>query len=162
MTTGTLYNHFDAKADVVTAVAIAVAQAMQEQSAVSRESLKRGVERVAMGCQHYLWLARRSPDWALMLLDVAAATPAFLQTVGTYVRADVRLGVRQKEIDIESETVALNLICGSIMQAMHSIALGNAPPRHATAITAAVLQGLGVSAGPAREAARKVLATLPE
>ncbi|MBS0520563.1 MAG: TetR/AcrR family transcriptional regulator [Proteobacteria bacterium] len=161
MTTGTLYNHFDAKADIVAAVAIAIAQTMQERSSARRDSLSRGVERVAMGCQHYLWLAKQSPDWALMLLDVAAATPAFLETVGAYVRADVRRGVRQKEIEIESETAALDLVCGSVMQGMRSIALGLAPPRHGTAITAMVLRGLGVPAEPARKIARKVLATVP-
>lgn len=157
MTPGTVYNHFGTKADIVNAVAISIAQSMRERSAAARAKLVLGAEQIAAGCRRYLELAKGSPVWALLILDVAAANPVFRQTIENFVLYEIRLGIRRKEFRVASEAAALDMVIGSTMEAMRRIALGEVSPRHIKAVTTMVLCGLGLPLKRARQIAGKPL-----
>lgn len=161
MTTGTVYNHFATREEVVQEVGLWLAQTLCQRITDSQQPIPEGAERMAIGNRRYLWLAEQSPAWALLLLDVAAAAPEqLLQRVQQYALADLRLGVDQGDFHIASEAAAMDLINGTVMQAMRSVALGLAPPGHGEAIASTVLRGLGVTPKRADSLARRPLPPL--
>lgn len=158
VTAGTIYNHFRTKAEIVRAVAVFIAETIRERSAPARAALGSGAEQIAAGCRRYLRLARDSPAWALVILDVASVDPTFRKTIGGFVATELRRGMRRKEFAVVSEAAALDLVIGATMEGMRRIALGQARPRHEASVTAMILCGLGI--GPA-EARRLAAAPLP-
>ncbi len=161
MTPGTFYNHFDTKAGIVEAVGIWLAVTFCRRVVASSRPRPEGAERTSIGCRRYVWLARVSPAWALLILDVATNSPKLLAELGGYVLADLRVGLRQKAVRVVSEAAAFDLISGTVMQAMRTAAFGLAPPRHDSAVAATILRGLGVAADEALEISRRPLPKIP-
>ncbi|SFM30715.1 transcriptional regulator, TetR family [Variovorax sp. OV329] len=161
MTTGTVYNHFKTKEEVLSDVALRLATTLCTRITESQQGVKEGAERMAIGGRRYAWLAEVAPQWALLMLDVAAAAPELLVHIREYVLADLRLGVKQKAFRIASEEAAMDLINGTGTHAMRTIALGLAPPTHGADVAACVLRGLGVPHEKAEEIARRPLPDFP-
>lgn len=160
MTPVTIYNHFRSEAEIVQAVAIWIADMFCRRIVESYASLPRGAERMAIGCRRFIWLAGESPAWALLVSEVAVATPALLTQIGTYILADLRLGIRQNDFRVASEAAALDLISGAVIQAMRRVGSRRAPRQHAVAVVTSILSGLGVTPRRAREFARRPLPAL--
>jgi len=150
VTAVTFYNHFKSKAEIVAAVGLFIAETIRERSALSRAALATGAERMAAGCLRYLHLAELSPGFAMLVVEVAEADPAFLELVGRFVKQELRQGIRDKDFDPLRDVVAVDLVVGSVMQGMRRIAQGGAPRSHRTDITLAILRGLGLPAATAR------------
>lgn len=161
MTTGTVYNHFKNKEEVLREVALRLATTLCARIAESQAGVKEGAERMAIGGRRYVWLAEVAPQWALLMLDVAAATPELLAHIRQFALADLRLGVKQKSFRIAGEDVAIDLIKGAGTTAMRSVALGLAPPSHGADMAACVLRGLGVPYEKAEEIAHRPLPDFP-
>lgn len=157
---GTIYNYFSTREEVAEHAALWLATTLCECIAQGHAAVRRGAERMAFGNRRYLWLAEHSPAWALLLLDVGAAVPAFAEAIRAYAVEDLRLGIRQKEFRVFSEAAAVDLIGGTIGSAMATIAHGHAPEGHASAVAATVLQGLGMAASEAQAIARLPLPEL--
>jgi AcrR family transcriptional regulator len=157
VTIGTVYNHFRSKADLVGAVALDIAETIRSRSAPGRAQLETPTEQMAAGCRRYLGLAKDSPSWALLVLDVASIDPAFRKTITGFVATELRKGVKSGEFTVDSEAAALDLVIGTTMEGMRNIALGAARKGHATAVTAAILRALGVRPARARQVASKPL-----
>lgn len=162
MTAATVYNHFPSKEALVERVAVALAQSLCRAIADSQARVADGAERMAIGQRRYVGLAAEAPAWALLLLDVMAASPAVLEGIQAYPLADLRLGVRQKRFRVPSEAVALDVINGVCGHAMRRVALGTAPARHDVAVATLVLRALGMDAAEAAEVAKRPLPPLPE
>ncbi len=161
VTTGTVYNHFDSREDVVTAVALWLAETLSRRIAETQASVAEGAERMAIGQRRYIWLAEQSPAWALLLLDIAGAAPHLLGTVGDYVRADLTLAIRQKAFRVTDEAAAVDLCMGSCSRAMLTVALGQARPGYDIAVTTMLLRGLGMAFDAAAEVASRPLPPFP-
>src|SRR5436189_22589 len=78
-----------------------------------------------------------------------------------YALADLRLGVKQKAFRIPNEAAAMDMVNGTVAQAMRSVALGLAPPNHGRAVATCVLRGLGMEAAAAKEVAHRPLPPFP-
>lgn len=161
MTTGTVYNHFKTKEEVARAVAMLLADTLCRRIGDSQQGIAEGAQRMAIGNQRYIWLAEQSPAWTLMMMDVAATAPELLLEIRHYVLADLRLGVKQKAFRVPSEAAAMDLINGTITQAMRSVALGMAPRHHGREVATCVLRGLGMDAAAAKEVAHRPLPPFP-
>ncbi|WP_204349332.1 hypothetical protein, partial [Klebsiella pneumoniae] len=74
------YNHFRDKADIVEAVAIRFSSEMMEAAEERRRTLASGSERLVDGCRRYLSIAREAPSTALLVLELAIASPRMLET----------------------------------------------------------------------------------
>jgi len=154
---GTVYNHFQTKEEVVQAVAVWLADTLCRRISESHEQVREGAERMSIGNRRYLWLAEQSPAWALLLLDVVSSAPLVLEQVQAYALADLRLGIRQKSFRVASEVAAMDLINGTVTQAMRRVAYGMAPVRHDIAIATTVLRGLGMPYDEALAVAKRPL-----
>jgi AcrR family transcriptional regulator len=161
MTTGTVYNHFKTKEEVASAVALLLADTLCRRIGDSQQGISEGAQRMAIGNMRYIWLAQQSPQWTLMMMEVAAAAPHLLLEIRHYVLADLRLGVKQKAFRIPSEAAAMDMINGTVSQAMRSVALGLAPANHGRDVAICVLRGLGMDAAAAKEVAHRPLPPFP-
>lgn len=161
MAPGTVYNHFATREELVGRLAVVIGQSLSRVIAESSADVEDGAQRMAIGQRRYVWLAAESPAWALLLLEVAAASPHLLQTLEVYTLADLRLGVRQKRFQVPSEAAALDVINGVCSSAMRRVALGAAPARHDVAAASLVLRALGMAPAEALAVARRPLPELP-
>jgi AcrR family transcriptional regulator len=161
MANATVYNHFKTREEVVHAVAAWLAETLCLTIAGSYEHIGQAAERMAIGNRRYVWLAEQSPAWALLLLAVMDASPQEMLRILQYPLGDLRLGVQQKAFRIASEGAAMDLIGGTVAQAMRSVALGYAAPGHGTAIATIVLRGLGVPFERAAQIAARPLPDFP-
>jgi len=161
MTTGTVYNHFKTKEDVASAVALWLADTLCQRIADSQAGVAEGAQRMAIGIQRYIWLARESPAWALLMLDVSAAAPVLLHEIRHYALADMRLAIRQKSFRVPSEAAAMDVLNGSVAQAMRSVAMGGPPASHGRDVAACLLRAFGMEPADAKEVARRPLPPFP-
>lgn len=157
---GTVYNHFATKEELVHRLAMVLAESLCLAIAQSQEQIPDGAERMAIGQRRYVRLAQDSPAWALLLLDVMAASPEVLQSLQRYPLADLRMGVRQRKFKVPSEAAAMDVVNGVCIQAMRRVALGQAPARHDIASATLVLRALGMAPEEAAEVARRPLPPL--
>jgi AcrR family transcriptional regulator len=153
----TVYNHFRTRDEVVHEVAAWLAQTLCLTIAASYDHIRQAAERMSIGNRRYIWLAERSPAWAMLLLSVMDAAPQQTLRILAYPLADLRLGVAQKAFRIASEQAGMDLIGGTVAQGMRSVARGAAGADHGTAIATTVLRGLGVPADKAAEVASRPL-----
>ena len=161
VTTGTVYNHFTSREDVVAAVAMWLAETLSRRITESQAGVAEGAERMAIGQRRYIWLAEQSPAWALLLLDISAAAPDLTNTIAGYVRQDLAIGIAQGAFRITDEAAAVDLCMGSCARAMLSAALGQAKPGHDVAVTTMLLRGLGMPFERAAQVARRPLPPFP-
>ncbi|MDM0037146.1 TetR/AcrR family transcriptional regulator [Variovorax sp. J22P271] len=161
MTTATVYNHFKTKEEVAGGVALLLADTLCRRITASQQGVEEGARRMAIGVRRYIWLAEESPHWARMMLDVSVAAPQLLIEIRDYALADLRLGVRQKAFRIPNETAAMDLINGSVSQAMRTVAHGAAPAHHGRDVAVCVLRGLGMDWAEAKAMAHRPLPPFP-
>lgn len=161
MTTGTVYNHFKTKEEVARGVAMLLAETLCRRITDSQQGVAEGAQRMAIGIQRYIWLAEQSPQWALMLMEVSAAAPDLLAEIAGYVLADLRLGVKQKAFRVPSEAAAMDMINGSVQQAMRTVARGSAPAKHGREVATCLLRGLGMEWAAAKQVASRALPAFP-
>lgn len=161
MTAATVYNHFPSKEALVERVAVVLAQSLCRAIAQSHAVVEDAAERMAIGQRRYIWLAAQSPPWALLLLEMGAASPGLLEHIQKYPLADLRAGLRQKRFRVPSEAVAMDAINGVCTMAMRRVAMGEAPARHDVAAATVVLRALGLDAADAAEVAKRPLPPLP-
>lgn len=157
---GTVYNHFATKEEVVQRLAMVLAESLCRAISQSYEHIHDGAERMAIGQRRYVRLAQDNPAWALLLLDVMAASPTVLQSLQRYPLADLRMGVRQRKFKVPSEAAAMDVVNGVCTHAMRRVAQGEAPARHDIACATLVLRALGMASDEAAEVARRPLPPL--
>lgn len=161
MTTATVYNHFKTKEEVASAVALLLADTLCRRITDSQRGVEEGAQRMAIGVQRYIWLAEESPRWALMMLDVSIAAPEMLLEIRDYALADLRLGVKQRAFRIPGETAAMDMINGTVSQAMRTVAHGAAAAHHGREVATCVLRGLGMAWADAKAVAQRPLPPFP-
>lgn len=164
---GTFYNHFKAKDELLSALALWIGDGFCRRIAESYAQVSDAAERMAIGNRRYIQLAIDTPQWALLLQQLVAAAPEAAARIAEYSVADLRLGLKQKRFRITNERAALDLIGGTISAAMRSVALGEVPASskrvgYDSAVAALVLQGLGMGCDEAAAIARKPLPPLPD
>jgi AcrR family transcriptional regulator len=150
VTSVTFYNYFKSKTEIVAAVGLFIAETLRQRSASGRAALSTGAERLAAGCLRYLHLAELSPSFAMLVVEVAEAEPAFLELIGRFVTQELRQGIREKDFAPLRDAVATDLVVGAVMRAMRRIAQGDAARSHRTDVTLAILRGLGLPIDEAR------------
>jgi AcrR family transcriptional regulator len=159
MTTGTVYNHFATREEIVDAVAVWLATTLCRRIDQSYAQVTDAAERMAIGLRRYQWLAEVSPHWTLLILQVSHATPSLAENIRDFCLSDLRMGVRQERFAVPSEEAAMDLIFGANQAAITRIALGLAPDPQAHGIATAtlILRGLGMDPEEARTLATRPL-----
>ncbi|MBK6614884.1 TetR/AcrR family transcriptional regulator [Ottowia sp.] len=161
MTPGTVYNHFDTKDAIVAALAMWMAQALNDRILQSLDGVADGAQRTVIGHRRHAWLARESPRWSLLLLEVSASVPDVMHHIARFALADLRLGMAQQSFHVASEGAAMDLILGLGSQVMQTMAGGQAAAHHDVATATVLLRGLGMPGERAAEVACRPLPDFP-
>ncbi len=155
---GSFYKYFDAPATLIQELATEVSRAVIETMDPLVRPLDDPAERVTSGMRTALRLVRAHP--VLGAFMVRAGWPAMARThvFFTVVGADLHKGIRQGRFTRMHLDVALNLLAGSMVGAMHSIGTGKLPRDFAEQTAAALLRALGLPPDEALSIATRPLA----
>jgi AcrR family transcriptional regulator len=155
---GTFYKYFDSPQSLVQELAVEVSDAVIRAMHALVEPHVDVAERIAVGTRTALRLVGAYPILGAFMVragwPVAERTQLFFVVVG----ADIRKGIRQGRFARMHADVALNLLAGAMVGAMHSITQGGVPRDFAEQTAAAVLRGLGL---PEQEVAALLTRPLP-
>jgi TetR/AcrR family transcriptional regulator, ethionamide resistance regulator len=155
---GTFYKYFDSPGSLIQELAVEVSNAVIQTMHPLVDPLDDVAQRMAAGVRMSLRLVRAHPILGAFMVragwPVAERTQLYFVVVG----ADIRKGIRQGRFARMHGDVALNLLAGSMVGAMHSITRGSVPRDFPEQTAAAVLRALGL---PALEAAALSTQSLP-
>lgn len=98
---GTFYNHFQDKAEIVTAVKYGIAAAIDRQMNAARPLYEDGADRVAFATQTFIDIAVQEPDWGWMVVHFQSAGDTGGREGLDYIKADVRRGIEQGRFTAE-------------------------------------------------------------
>lgn len=157
---GTFYNYFATREELFQAIVLWVADSYSRHIDESYAHIEDGAERMAIGNRRYILFAVESPDWARLIVGLEDAGASLLAHVGKYPLRDLKLGLKQQRFRIASEAAAMDLIAGTVLQAMRRVLRGEAGKVHAVATATSVLRGLGMEFEEAAEVARRPLPPL--
>lgn len=153
---GTFYKYFDSPDSLVQALAIEVTNAVIRTLHPKVEPLDDLADRMATGVRTTLRLVRTHPVLGTFMVragwPVSERTQQFFVVVG----ADLRKGIRQGRFARMHGEVAINLLAGLMVGAMHSITRERVPRDFPEQVAATLLRALGL---PEQEVA--LLATRP-
>lgn len=157
---GTFYNYFATREELFDAIVLWLADSYSRHIDESYAHIEDGAERMAIGNRRYVLFAVESPDWARLAIGLEDAGASLLLHIGQYPLRDLRLGLKQKRFRVASEAAAMDLIAGTVQQAMRRVLAGDAGKAHAIATATTVLRGLGLDYDEAAEVARRPLPPL--
>lgn len=153
---GTFYNYFQSNEDALRSVAIAAANEMMEGVASVVLQFDDGARRTSAGVRSWIRLVAEHPQLA-----------AFFRRAGLYVLEqntrvrvdmprDLLLGMQSGQFTIAEIELGFVIVGGTVLAAINSIVLGDAPDNYDQIVSERILMALGVAADDARE-----IATLP-
>ena len=154
---GTIYNYFRSRDEVVEAVALALANEFSETIALQSESIQSGVRRIAIGVRMFIRRAIADPDWASAVIRVVHFDQAMRSNIASYVLADLRAGKEEGALHYSDEGIALDLLVSCTLGAMRSVVEGRSIDEHDVLVAEMVLKALGATPARARKLARQEL-----
>lgn len=157
---GTFYNHFPTREALFEAIVVWLVDSYCRHIDESYAHIEDGAERMAIGNRRYVLLAVESPEWVRLTLGLQDAGASMVAHTAPYASRDLKLGLKQKRFRIASEAAAMDLIAGTVLQAMRRVSAGEAGKSHASATAATVLRGLGMDFDEAEVVARRPLPPL--
>ncbi len=148
---GTFYKYFNAPADLVQELAEQVSHTLIESMYPQVQAASDPALGVALGVRTALRLVRSHP--LLGAFMVRSGWPAMdkAHLFFTLVGRDLEKGIRKGRFVRMHVDVALNLLAGSVVGAMHSITSGKVPRDFPEQTAAAVLRALGLAASEAAQ-----------
>lgn len=154
---GTIYNYFRSRDEVVEAVALALANEFSETIALQSESIQSGVRRLAIGVRMFIRRAIADPDWASAVIRVVHFDQAMRSNIASYVLADLRAGKEEGALHYSDQGIALDLLVSCTLGAMRSAVEGRSIDEHDVLVAEMVLKALGATPAKARKLARQEL-----
>jgi AcrR family transcriptional regulator len=152
---GTFYNYFDAKEDVLKAVAGHLADQLNDQILDDTSDIVGAPERLAWTLGQFLQRASEDKVWGTVIIDFTFKAPTVYlgETSERNMKADLDLGRQQGCFTLDNDEVAYDIIMGVGLLGMRSVLDGKAGPDHAYLIAERVLLALGTPLERASKAA---------
>ncbi|WKE67346.1 TetR/AcrR family transcriptional regulator [Gallaecimonas kandeliae] len=142
---GTIYNYFRTKEEVLNAVGISLAEALSLQITSLTDGIIDGAERFSIGVRTFVLMAEQDPDWASALLNVFRYAEMVRSTLADNIREDLRRGQDQGQFKYDDEEVAVNLVVSAVMGVFRSIVERRKHQGQDQVITKMLLQALGMN-----------------
>lgn len=146
---GSFYNYFRTNEDLLTAVS----EELSNEMVLLIETAVGGIEdpalRVATGLRSYLHLARSYRIVARFLSSAGLHLAGKKSAVYEYLPPDIKEGQKRGDFDDTPLDIALDLIRGAGLVALHRMANARTPRDYPEKIVQAILRSLGVSVATA-------------
>ncbi|MCY1490671.1 Bacterial regulatory protein, tetR family [compost metagenome] len=154
---GTIYNYFRSRDEVVEAVGIALADEFSETISALSVGVDSGARRLAIGVRMFIRRAMVDPDWASAVIRVVHFDQAIRSKIATYVLADLRAGAEEGVFAYPDEHIALDLVVSCSVGGMRAVVEGRGVEEHDGKVAEMVLKALGVTPARARKLAQQPL-----
>ncbi|QMV65706.1 TetR/AcrR family transcriptional regulator [Pseudomonas berkeleyensis] len=154
---GTIYNYFRSREEVVEAVGLSLADDFSEVIAARSVGIGSGAQRLAVGVRLFILRALADPQWASAVFRVVHFDQAMRSKIAGYVLADLRAGAEEGTLTYEDEGIALDLVVSCTLGAMRSAVEGRSTTEHDARVAEMILKALGATPARARKLARQAL-----
>lgn len=151
---GTVYNYFRTKEDVLNAVGIALAEELSRQVTSVSEGVTDGAERISIGIRTFVRRAEQDPEWASALINVVRYAEGMRSLVAESIRNDLRIGAKQGHFHYDDEDIAMGLVVSGTLSAMIGIIEKRGVKEQDAIIAKMLLQALGMDAEAAQRVTR--------
>lgn len=154
---GTIYNYFRTRDEVVEAVGIALADEFSEAIAVLSVAVNSGASRLAIGVRMFIRRAETDPQWASAVIRVVHFDQAIRSKIAGHVLADLRAGAEEGVFNYPDENIALDLVVSCGVGGMRAVVEGRGIEEHDSKVAEMVLKALGATPARARKLAAQAL-----
>lgn len=154
---GTIYNYFRTRDEVVEAVGVALADEFSETISALSADVDSGARRLAIGVRMFIRRAMADPDWANAVIRVVHFDQAIRSKIATYVLADLRAGAEEGVFAYADEGIALDLVVSCSIGGMRAVVEGRGIEEHDSKVAEMVLKALGATPVRARKLAEQPL-----
>ncbi len=153
VSTGTIYNYFRTREEVIEAVGIALACEFSETITRLSQGIDNGAQRIAIGVRMFILRAMADPDWARALVRIVHFDQGLQSKLAMYVLQDIRVGAEQGTLKFADEGVALDVVISCAIGGMRSVVEGRAVDEHDVKVAEMVLKALGATPAKAKKLA---------
>jgi AcrR family transcriptional regulator len=155
---GTFYYHFKDQAELVDAVAHAVAASLVDQVDDAIRQVTSGFERVALATQYFIRLAAAEPEWGWLVAEALTDTGEFRNQISRGIRKDVAIGIEQHQFDVELTELLLTSLLAIVAMALREKLRQPKTVHFERAAAEMILRVLGLPPKDARALPVRVLA----
>ncbi|MBD9415965.1 TetR/AcrR family transcriptional regulator [Pseudomonas sp. PDM16] len=154
---GTIYNYFRTRDEVVEAVGIALADEFSEAIELLNAHVDSGARRLSVGVRMFIRRAMSDPDWASAVIRVVHFDQAIRSKIAGHVLADLRAGVEEGAFSYPDEGIALDLVVSCGVGGMRAVIEGRGVEQHDSKVVEMLLKALGATPARARKLAEQAL-----
>lgn len=154
---GTVYNYFRTRDEVVEAVGIALADEFSEAIAALSVAINSGASRLTIGVRMFIRRAVADPEWASAVIRVVHFDQAIRSKIAGHVLADLRAGTEEGVFNYPDENIALDLVVSCGVAGMRAVVEGRSVEEHDSKVAEMVLKALGATSARARKLAQQAL-----
>ncbi|MEJ8853257.1 TetR/AcrR family transcriptional regulator [Variovorax robiniae] len=155
---GTFYNHFKTTNELMLALAADMSDEVLAIVDPIVLELDDPVARVAAGTRMYMQMAMRYPLWGGFITRVGTRIATRGQLIDVYLSRDLEAARKAKRIQVDSVTVARDIVLGSIFYGIETMLTEPTQSHHPEHILRSVLVGFGLDAKEAEAIAYMPLA----
>ncbi|MDT2004090.1 TetR/AcrR family transcriptional regulator [Rhodococcus opacus] len=160
--TGTFYNYFHSRDEIVEAVAEESIESLGARMDLMTADMSDAAEMFSSSLRHLVRHAISDPLWGWFVVRLGIAHPKLIAILGPRAARDLRKGVDSGRFTIPDIEIATSCVFGALLSTLHHVvstqALGGADEIFAQAMLCMV----GVPPDDARDVASRPLPPLPE
>ncbi|MBD9427825.1 TetR/AcrR family transcriptional regulator [Pseudomonas sp. PDM15] len=154
---GTIYNYFRTRDEVIEAVGIALADKFSETISALSIGVNSGALRLAIGVRMFIRRAAADPTWASAVIRVVHFDQAIRSKIANYVLVDLRAGAEEGVFSYLDENIARDLVVSCVVGGMRAVIEGRGIQEHDSQVAEMVLKALGATPARARKLAHQPL-----
>ncbi|MBI1238573.1 MAG: TetR family transcriptional regulator [Alphaproteobacteria bacterium] len=155
---GTFYLHFKDKDAIATEVALRIAGDVARRLDAAMVDLDDAIERTSRATRQFLEIACGQPEWGWALLRAMWSLPSLRKQMASYLRADLKRGVRQGAFTVKVDDLLIEVFTAMAASALLARLNGEAGAEAGSKVAELQLRMLGVPAKRAAATAWRPLA----
>lgn len=141
---GTFYNYFKTTTELLDAVTSELSDEVVAAIELCVEKIDNPIERIWIGCQTYVQVALRHPEWGAFITRAGIRGNASGRLTDIYLPRDLEAARKRGIAHFDNTRAAKDLVIGAIYQSIETVLSGAASDEHPPAVMKLALGALGV------------------
>jgi AcrR family transcriptional regulator len=159
--TGTFYNYFESREEIVTAVIVEALESMGQRLDALTHDMDDPAEVYSMSLRHLVGTAVSDPLWGWLLVRLGVAQEELINILGPRAERDLQKGIDAGRFAIPDLPVATAIYFGGLLATMHAHLHGSSTGDPSTVFAEYMLRAVGLDADEAHDLAQRPLPPLP-
>ncbi len=160
--TGTFYNYFQSREEIVEAVAEEAIESLGKRLDHLTADMSDAAEVFAFSLRHLVQHALTDPVWGWFTVRLGVAHPKLIAILGPRAARDLRKGVDSGRFTIPDLDIATSCVFGALLSTLHQVLSTEAASNIDQVYAQTMLSMVGVPAQEAQDVASRPLPRLPE